>query len=72
MTAVRGRGWARFLIGFTLLWGTLALLSGFDSTGRWGIPILVAVVMVAVLVERVIFRTGWRESIARLGLGRPG
>jgi membrane protease YdiL (CAAX protease family) len=72
MTAVRGRGWVPFLIGFSLLWGTLALLSGFDATGRWGIPILVAVVIVAVFVERVIFRMGWRDSIARLGLGRPG
>jgi membrane protease YdiL (CAAX protease family) len=70
--AVRGRAWIPFLIGFGLLWGTLAGLSEFDATGRWGIPILAGVIVVALLVSRLVFRTPWRASITQLGLTRPG
>ncbi len=70
-TAVRGRAWVSFLIGFVLLWGTLALLSGLVDIGRWGIPILAAVILVALLVERAVFRASWRDAIQRLGLTRP-
>lgn len=70
-SVVRGRAWVPFLIGFGLLWGTLALLGEWDATGRWGILILTVVVLVAVVVDRVAQRTPWRATIRHLGLGRP-
>lgn len=68
---VRGRAWVPFLIGFGLLWGTLALLGEWDATGRWGILILTVVVLVAVVVDRATPRTPWRATIRHLGLGLP-
>lgn len=69
---IRGRTWLPFVIGFVPLWGTLALLGGYVTSGLWGVPIFVAVAIVALLVERVLFRTPLRAWISTLGLGRPG
>lgn len=66
------RPWARFLIGFAILWGVLAGLGEIDATGRWGIAILVLVAATAVVVEMVVFKTSLRRAVGFLGLGRPG
>ena len=70
--AVRGRNWLPFLIGFGLLWGTLALLGEIGAGGLWPVGVLLAVAAVAVLVDRLIVRTLWRRSVRNLGLTRPG
>jgi len=64
------RMWVRFLIGFGVLFGALSVASGFDATGTWGLAILAVVLVTAVVVERVIFRTPWPGMIGRIGLGR--
>jgi len=66
-----GRAWVRFLIGYLILWGVLAGLSELDSTGRWGLVILIGVAVTAVAVERVVFHTPPRTAVGFLGLGRP-
>ena len=68
---VRGRDWLPFLIGFGLLWSTLALLGAIPTLGLWSSVILAAVALAAVLVDRLVVRTQWREAVRNLGLGRP-
>ena len=70
MTGVRW--WLRFLAGFAVLYGVLAGLAELDATGRFGLLILAAVLLVALAVERVLDGTGPVESARRLGFGRPG
>ena len=63
----------RFLIGFGLLFGVLSATSALDATGAWGLAILAAVLMTAVVLERVLFpsrRTGAGLAVRRAGLGR--
>jgi membrane protease YdiL (CAAX protease family) len=64
--------WARFLVGFLLLWGLLAAASAADSTGRWRLLILGLVIGAAALVESILYGTPPRRSLRALGLGRPG
>ena len=66
------RPWARFLVGFAIVWGVLAGLGEIDATGRWGIAILVLVAATAVVVEMFLFKTPLRQAVGSLGLGRPG
>jgi membrane protease YdiL (CAAX protease family) len=61
----------RFLAGFVLLFGTLTGLAEIDGTGRLGLPILAAVLLVALVVERVLHRCSPAEALRALGLGRP-
>jgi membrane protease YdiL (CAAX protease family) len=69
---IAGAGWARFLVGFAVLYGTLAGLAGIDATGRLGLPILAGVLLVAVVVERALDGTGPVGALRALGFGRPG
>ena len=62
---------ARFLVGFALLYGTLAGLAEVDASGRLGLGILAAVLLVAVGVERLLFGTPPGAALAALGFGRP-
>jgi membrane protease YdiL (CAAX protease family) len=64
-------GWARFLAGFGVLLVTLLGVAELDATGRWGLAILAAVLLVAVVVERVAYGTPPREAVPALGFGRP-
>jgi membrane protease YdiL (CAAX protease family) len=63
--------WLRFLVGFAVLWGTLAGLAEIDATGRLGLVILAAVLVVGVGVERVLYGVGGWDAVLGLGLGRP-
>ena len=58
---------ARFLVGFALLYGTLAGLAEVDASGRLGLGILAAVLLVAVGVERLLFGTPPGAALAALG-----
>jgi membrane protease YdiL (CAAX protease family) len=62
----------RFLAGFGVLLAVLLATSELDATGRWGLAILAAVLVVGLAVERVIYGTGLWEAVRLLGLGRPG
>ncbi len=64
--------WLRFLAGFAVLYGTLAGLAEIDATGRFGLPILAAVLLVALVVERVLYDTRPSVALRALGFGRPG
>jgi membrane protease YdiL (CAAX protease family) len=66
------RSWARFLAAFGLLYAVLIGTSSVDATGRWGLAILAAVMLTAVIVENVHHRTTLPVALRRLGLGRPG
>ena len=64
--------WIPFLAGFALVYGTLAGLAEIDATGRFGVLILAAVLLVAVVVERILDGTGPVAALRALGFGRPG
>ena len=70
ITPIRGLTWLPFLVGFGLLWGSLALLGGFVTFGLWGMPIFLVVALLAVVVQRVLFGTPWSSWVSTLGLGR--
>jgi membrane protease YdiL (CAAX protease family) len=63
--------WARFLLGFLILWAVLAGASSTDPTARWGPAILAAVVTASLGVSRGLYRLPMREGVRALGLGRP-
>ncbi|OXM69582.1 CPBP family intramembrane glutamic endopeptidase [Amycolatopsis vastitatis] len=63
--------WARFLLGFLILWAVLAGTSAHDPTARWGPAILAAVVAASLGVSRGLYRLSPREAVQALGLGRP-
>ena len=69
---VAGRSWLPFLGGFTVLCGVLLGTSAVDATGRWGLAILGAVLLTAVLVEKAGRPASVPDLLRRLGLGRPG
>lgn len=71
MTITDRSGWLRFLLGFAILYGTLAGLAEIDATGRYGLLIMVAVLTAAVIVDRVFFGGRPRAALRRTGLGRP-
>lgn len=76
-TDVRGRRpgattWPRFLGGFLLVYGVLAVGSRLDPTARSGLAVLAAVLAAGVLVERALFGRAWTDAPGLLGLGRPG
>jgi membrane protease YdiL (CAAX protease family) len=64
--------WVRLLVGFLALWAVLSIAGTSDASGRWRLAILALVVLAAVLVERVLYRTPPGCSLRELGLGRPG
>ena len=64
--------WCRFLLGFLALWGLLAGAGAADPSGRGRLASLALVVLGAVVVERVLYRTSPPRSLLDLGLGRPG
>lgn len=69
--AVRGaRAWGRFLVGFLVLWGVLQAVATLDPTARWGVLLLAAVLVAAVVVEEVFHGVRPRVALRRLGLGR--
>ena len=70
-TVASGAGWARFLAGFAVLYGTLAALAEIDATGRLGLPILAGVLMVALAVERGLSGSPPAVALRALGFGRP-
>ena len=63
--------WARFLLGFLVLWAVLAGASSADPTARWGPAILAAVVAAFLGVAGGLYRRPLREAVRALGLGRP-
>ncbi|GAA4882918.1 CPBP family intramembrane glutamic endopeptidase [Actinomycetospora straminea] len=70
-TVVRsGRAWGRFLVGFLVLWGVLQTVATLDPTARWGVLLLAAVLVAAVVVERVDHDVPAGVALRRLGLGR--
>ena len=70
--AVRPVGsWVRFGLGFAVLLGVLLGTAEFDPTGRYGLAILAVVLLVALVVERFLYRLRPREAMRRLGFGRP-
>ena len=62
--------WLRFLAGFVVLYGVLAGLAEIDATGRFGLPILAGVLLVAVVVERVLYGSPGVAAAARVRAGR--
>jgi membrane protease YdiL (CAAX protease family) len=66
------RSLLRFLLGFAVLYGALTVFAAADPTGRWLVIMSVAVLSVAVIVERVLYRTPVRRALRQCGLGRPG
>ena len=66
------RSWLGFLAGFAVLCGVLLGTSAVDATGRWGLAILAAVLVTAMIVERIRCRCSIADTLRRLGLGRPG
>jgi membrane protease YdiL (CAAX protease family) len=63
--------WARFLLGFLILWAVLAGTSSGDPTARWGPAILAVVVAASLGVSRGLYRLPRRDAVQALGLGRP-
>lgn len=63
--------WARFLLGFLILWAVLAGASSADPTARWGPAILAVVVVASLGVSRSLYRLPLGEAVRALGLGRP-
>jgi hypothetical protein len=53
-----------------VLYGVLAGLAELDHTGRFGLPVLAAVLLAA-LVARALDGDGTAAAVHRLGLGRP-
>jgi len=68
---VSGRSWVRFLVGFVALYGVLWAAGSVDTSARWGLGMLAVVVLAAVLVETLLFRTPVPALPVRLGFGRP-
>ncbi len=66
------RSWLGFLAGFALLCGVLLVTSAIDSTGRWGLGILAATLLTALVVEMLHQRRSLLEMLGDLGFGRPG
>jgi membrane protease YdiL (CAAX protease family) len=60
-----------FLLGFTALYAVLGSLAELDATGRYGLAILAAVLLAAVLVEGLLDGRGPVAALQGLGLGRP-
>ncbi len=54
-----------------MLYSTLAGLAEIDATGRLGLPILAAVLLVALVVERVLDGATPAVALRALGFGRP-
>lgn len=71
-SAVVGTSWLPLLAGFAVLCGVLLGTSAVDATGRWGVAILAAVLVTAVVVEQVEHPSSVPDVLGRLGLGRPG
>jgi membrane protease YdiL (CAAX protease family) len=69
---ITGRSWFTFLAGFAVLCVVLLGTSAVDATGRWGPAILAAVLLTAVVVERIRRPASVPAILRRLGLGRPG
>jgi len=59
--------WARFLAGFAALYATLAGLGSIEPGGRWGVPILAAVVLAGIVVEKLLNGSGPRGLLGTLG-----
>ncbi len=66
------RWWLRFLAGFAMLYGGLAGLAELDATGRFGLLILAAVLLAALVVEWLLDGTRPVEAARRLGFGGAG
>ena len=62
--------WARFLFGFAVLYAGLAGLAAADPTGRWHVVIAAAVLLTAVIVERILYRMPI-GGLLRGWFGRP-
>ncbi|WP_395729399.1 CPBP family intramembrane glutamic endopeptidase [Nakamurella sp.] len=63
--------WLRFGLGFTVLLGVLLGTAELDPTGRYGLVILAAVLVTALVVERFLYRLPPRKALRRLGFARP-
>jgi membrane protease YdiL (CAAX protease family) len=61
----------RFLAGFVVLYGVLAGPAELDSSGRYGIGILAAVLLTGLVVERLLARVRPAVALRLLGFGRP-
>ncbi len=60
------------LVGFVALYSACCGRSGsVDTSVRWGLAMLAVVVLAAVLVETLLFRTPVAGAAGRLGFGRP-
>lgn len=65
------RSWLRFLLGFAVLYGALTVFAVADPTWRRLVGLAAAVLLTAVIVERVLYRTPIGRALRRCGLGRP-
>ena len=65
------RSWMWFLTGFALLCGVLLGTSAVDATGRWGVAILAATLLAALVVEGLHRPRPIPEMLRDLGFGRP-
>jgi membrane protease YdiL (CAAX protease family) len=72
MTARSARNWPVLLAGFLVVYGVLAIGTALDTTTRFGLLTLAAVVCAAAVTERLQTRSEWAVVRERLGLGRPG
>ena len=65
------RSWLRFLLGFAVLYGALTVFAVTDPTWRRLVGLAAAVLLTAVIVERVAYPTPIGRALRRCGLGRP-
>jgi len=65
------RGWAGFVVGFALIWGTLQLTSSPVPVLLRSAAACLATAVCAVLVVLVLWRVPVRSAPVALGLGRP-
>ena len=72
MTARLAGTWPGLLAGFLVVYGVLAIGTALDTTARFGLLTLAAVVCAAAVTERLQTRADGAVIRERLGLGRPG
>jgi membrane protease YdiL (CAAX protease family) len=65
-------GRPRLLVGFTVVYGVLAVGTALDATARSGVLTLAAVLLAAACTERLQTGAAWALVRARLGMGAPG
>jgi membrane protease YdiL (CAAX protease family) len=72
VTARLATTWPALLAGFLVVYGVLAIGAALDTTARFGLLTLAAVLCAAAVTERLQTRSDRAVIRERLGLGRPG